>query len=54
MKKYVCDACGWEYDEAAGLPPELSLRTFPRTLSALFAELERICSARHNQIAFGG
>ena len=18
MKKYVCDACGWEYDEAAG------------------------------------
>ena len=20
MKKYVCDACGWEYDEAAGAP----------------------------------
>lgn len=20
MKKYVCDACGWEYDEAAGDP----------------------------------
>ena len=20
MKKYVCDVCGWEYDEAAGLP----------------------------------
>ena len=20
MKKYVCDACGWEYDEAAGYP----------------------------------
>lgn len=18
MKKYVCDVCGWEYDEAAG------------------------------------
>lgn len=18
MKKYVCDACGWEYDEAVG------------------------------------
>jgi rubredoxin-NAD+ reductase len=22
MKKYVCDACGWEYDEAAGLPEQ--------------------------------
>ena len=20
MKKYVCDACGWEYDEALGDP----------------------------------
>ena len=20
MKKYVCDACGWVYDEALGLP----------------------------------
>ena len=20
MKKYVCDACGWEYDEEKGLP----------------------------------
>ena len=20
MKKYVCDVCGWEYDEAAGNP----------------------------------
>ena len=20
MKKYVCDACGWEYDEAKGAP----------------------------------
>ena len=20
MKKYVCDACGWEYDEEAGDP----------------------------------
>ena len=20
MKKYVCDACGWEYDEATGAP----------------------------------
>ncbi len=20
MKKYVCDACGWEYDEAQGYP----------------------------------
>lgn len=21
-KVYVCEACGWEYDEAAGLPDE--------------------------------
>ncbi len=20
MKKYVCDVCGWEYDEATGAP----------------------------------
>lgn len=20
MKKYVCDACGWEYDEELGYP----------------------------------
>ena len=20
MKKYICDACGWEYDEAKGDP----------------------------------
>ena len=20
MKKYVCDVCGWEYDEAQGAP----------------------------------
>ncbi len=22
MKKYVCDLCGWEYDEEAGAPDE--------------------------------
>lgn len=22
MKKYVCDVCGWEYDEAAGAPDQ--------------------------------
>jgi len=22
MKKYVCSVCGWEYDEAEGLPDE--------------------------------
>ena len=20
MKKYICDVCGWEYDEAVGCP----------------------------------
>ena len=22
MKKYVCDVCGWEYDEELGLPEQ--------------------------------
>ena len=22
MKKYICDICGWEYDEEAGCPDE--------------------------------
>ena len=22
MKKYVCDACGWEYDEEVGCPDQ--------------------------------
>ena len=22
MKKYVCDVCGWEYDESEGLPEQ--------------------------------
>ncbi len=22
MKKYVCDVCGWEYDEAVGAPEQ--------------------------------
>ena len=22
MKKYVCDVCGWEYDETVGAPDE--------------------------------
>ena len=22
MKKYVCDACGWVYDEAVGVPEQ--------------------------------
>ena len=22
MKKYVCDVCGWEYDESVGIPEQ--------------------------------
>ncbi len=22
MKKYVCSVCGWEYDEASGMPDQ--------------------------------
>ena len=28
MKKYVCDVCGWEYDEAAG-DPEHGIEDLP-------------------------
>ena len=41
--KYVCDVCGWEYDEELGDPdngiePGTKFEDLPRTLSALFAE----------------
>ena len=39
MKKYVCDVCGWIYEEALGDPengfaPARSLKIFPMILFA--------------------
>ncbi len=60
--KYVCDICGWTYDEAEGLPDsgiaagtdfrtaelpqEQSSKIFRRILSARSAVLARTSSAR--------
>ena len=51
--KYVCDACGWEYDEALGDPdhgiaPAPNSRTFPKILNALSAAWAKTCSLKHN------
>ena len=40
--KYICDICGWEYDEEAGFPQEVLHRVhlgkmFRKTLYAHFA-----------------
>ena len=40
--KYVCDVCGWEYDEEAGYPeggiePGTKWETFRKISNALFA-----------------
>ena len=42
MKKYVCDVCGWEYDEALGDPdngiePGTRFADLPPILSVLCA-----------------
>ena len=47
--KYVCDACGWIYDEEAGLPeqgiaPGTKFEDLPEDFP--FAVLARICSAK--------
>lgn len=41
MKKYVCEVCGWVYDEEEGAPDMgiesvLRLKIFPMTLNAPF------------------
>ena len=52
--KYVCDVCGWEYDEEAGYPdggiaPEQNGKIFPMILSAPSAAWARISFPRHNR-----
>ena len=52
MKKYVCDACGWVYDEEAGAPelgiaPGTKFEDLPKISNAPSAASARICSARN-------
>ena len=51
--KYVCDVCGWEYDEELGypkaaLPPAPSGRKFPTILNAPCAVWTRSSTLRSN------
>ena len=48
--KYVCDVCGWVYDEAEGYPEGgiAPGRIFPKTSSAPCAWSARISSLRNN------
>ena len=42
--KYVCDVCGWEYDEQ-----EQSGRTFQKILNAHYVMLEKISFQKLNR-----
>ena len=49
MKKYVCDICGWEYDEELGAPehgiaPGTKFEDLPEDLNAPCAAWVRISS----------
>lgn len=49
--KYVCDLCGWEYDEEQGYPeggiaPGTKWEDVPEILNVLCVLLERISSLR--------
>ena len=49
--KYVCDLCGWEYDEEQGYPeggiaPGTKWKMYRKILNVLCVLLERISSLR--------
>lgn len=53
--KYVCDVCGWEYDEEEGYPeggiaPGTKWRTFQKILNAHYVMLEKISFQKLNKI----
>ena len=53
--KYVCDVCGWEYDEEevilkVVLHQEQSGRTFQKILNAHYVMLEKISFQKLNKI----
>ena len=54
--KYVCDVCGWEYDEEEGYPEggiapgqEQSGRMFQKILNAHYVMLEKISFQKLNR-----
>ena len=50
MKKYVCDACGWEYDEAVG---DAELDIAPGTkFEDLPDDFEKIAFLFHTAVTF--
>ena len=53
--KYVCDVCGWEYDEEEGYPeggiaPGTKWRMFQKILNAHYVMLEKISFQKLNKI----
>ena len=46
--KYVCDVCGWEYDEEEGYPE--GGRMFQKILNAHYVMLEKISFQKLNKI----
>ena len=52
--KYVCDVCGWEYDEEEGQPeggiaPGTKWETFQKILNAHYVMLEKISFQKLNR-----
>ena len=52
--KYVCDVCGWEYDEEVGYPeggiaPGTKWRMFRKILNAHYVMLEKISFQKLNR-----
>ena len=52
--KYVCDVCGWVYDEEKGYPeggiaPGTKFEDYPRISSVPCAKSAKICSARNRK-----
>ena len=53
--KYVCDVCGWEYDEEEGYPeggiaPGTKWEDVPEDLNAHYVMLEKISFQKLNKI----
>ena len=51
MKKYVCEACGWVYDEAAGAPdlgiaPGTKFADLPEDFACPSAAWAKTCLAK--------
>lgn len=54
MKKYVCEACGWVYDEAVGDPENgiaagTKFEDLPEDFACPSAESVKICSLKNKQ-----